>query len=49
VLDLMIPQGPNPGLNLLGANQHLLTAIWGLFLLAGLDIRTRVARPRPRP
>lgn len=34
VLALIILQVLSSGLNLLGANQHLATAVWGLFLLA---------------
>lgn len=34
VLALFILQMLSSGLNLLGANQHLATAVWGLFLLA---------------
>ena len=34
VLALFILQVLSSGLNLLGANQHLATAVWGLFLLA---------------
>lgn len=48
VLALVILQVLSSGLNLLGANQHLSTAIWGLFLLAVMIIRFLVARWRPR-
>jgi simple sugar transport system permease protein len=49
VLALVILQVLSSGLNLLGANQHLSTAIWGLFLLAIMIVRFLVARWRPRP
>ena len=49
VLALVILQVLSSGLNLLGANQHLSTAIWGLFLLAVMIVRFLVARWRPRP
>ena len=48
VLALVILQVLSSGLNLLGANQHLSTAIWGLFLIAVMIIRFLVARWRPR-
>ena len=48
VLALVILQVLSSGLNLLGANQHLSTAIWGLFLIAVMVIRFLVARWRPR-
>jgi simple sugar transport system permease protein len=46
VLALVILQVLSSGLNLLGANQHLSTAIWGLFLIAVMVIRFLVARWR---
>jgi simple sugar transport system permease protein len=49
VIALVILQVLSSGLNLLGANQHLSTAIWGLFLLGVMMIRFLVARWRPRP
>jgi simple sugar transport system permease protein len=39
VLALVILQVLSSGLNLLGANQHLATAVWGLFLIAVVIIR----------
>ncbi len=39
VLALVILQMLSSGLNLLGANQHLSTAVWGLFLIAVMAIR----------
>lgn len=39
VLALVILQVLSSGLNLLGANQHLATAVWGLFLIAVMVIR----------
>lgn len=38
-LALIILQTLSSGLNLLGANQHLSTAVWGLFLIAVMVIR----------
>ena len=49
IIALVILQVLSSGLNLLGANQHLSTAIWGLFLIAVMMIRFLVARWRPRP
>ncbi|MGJ4993996.1 ABC transporter permease [Bradyrhizobium sp. HKCCYLS3077] len=37
---LVILQTLSSGLNLLGANQHLSTAVWGLFLLAVMVLRS---------
>ena len=37
---LLILQTLSSGLNLLGANQHLSTAVWGLFLIAVMILRT---------
>ena len=45
---LMILQAMSSGLNLLGANQHLATATWGLFLLAVMVLRHIWARMRER-
>lgn len=39
VMALVILQVLSSGLNLLGANQHLATAVWGLFLIAVMVIR----------
>jgi simple sugar transport system permease protein len=39
VLALVILQVLSSGLNLLGANQHLATAVWGLFLIAVMALR----------
>lgn len=39
VLALMILQVLSSGLNLLGANQHLSTAVWGLFLIGVMVLR----------
>ena len=39
VLALIILQALSSGLNLLGANQHLSTAVWGLFLIAVMALR----------
>ncbi len=39
VLALIILQVLSSGLNLLGANQHLATAVWGLFLIGVMVIR----------
>jgi simple sugar transport system permease protein len=49
VLASVILEVLSSGLNLLGANQHLSAAIWGLFLIAIMVIRFPVARWRPRP
>jgi len=38
-LALLILQVLSSGLNLIGANQHLSTAVWGLFLIAVMIIR----------
>jgi simple sugar transport system permease protein len=38
-LALLILQVLSSGLNLIGANQHLTTAVWGLFLIAVMVIR----------
>ncbi|MDP9136623.1 MAG: ABC transporter permease, partial [Pseudomonadota bacterium] len=44
VLALIILQVLSSGLNLLGANQHLSTAVWGLFLIAVMILRWLAAR-----
>ncbi len=49
VIALVILQVLSSGLNLLGANQHLSTAVWGLFLIAVMVIRFAAARWRPNP
>lgn len=49
VVALLILQVLASGLNLAGANQHLATAIWGLFLLAVMIVRTVAARWRRPP
>lgn len=43
VLALIILQVLSSGLNLLGANQHLSTAVWGLFLITVMILRWIVA------
>ena len=43
-LALVILQALSSGLNLLGANQHLSTAVWGLFLIAVMALRWAAAR-----
>ncbi len=48
VLALFILQVLSSGLNLLGANQHLATAVWGLFLLAVMIGRWAWQRLRAR-
>ena len=40
-LSLLILQVLSSGLNLLGANQHLSTAVWGLFLVAVMIVRAK--------
>ena len=44
VLALIILQVLSSGLNLLGANQHLSTAVWGLFLIAVMILRWLAAK-----
>ena len=39
VIALVILQSLSSGLNLIGANQHLSTAVWGLFLIAVMALR----------
>jgi simple sugar transport system permease protein len=46
VLALIILQVLSSGLNLVGANQHLSTAVWGLFLIGVMIIRWGAARYR---
>jgi simple sugar transport system permease protein len=46
VLALIILQVLSSGLNLVGANQHLSTAVWGLFLIGVMIIRWAAARYR---
>ena len=43
---LMILQAMSSGLNLLGANQHLATAMWGIFLIAVMVLRHLWSRAR---
>ena len=40
VLSLLILQTLSSGLNLIGASQHLSTAVWGLFLIAVMALRS---------
>lgn len=49
VVALVILQALSSGLNLLGANQHLSTAVWGLFLIGVMMLRFLWARRRPYP
>lgn len=44
VVALMILQVLSSGLNLLGANQHLSTAVWGLFLIFVMALRWLITR-----
>ena len=44
VVALLILQVLSSGLNLIGANQHLSTAVWGLFLIGVMAIRWGAAR-----
>lgn len=46
VLALVILQVLSSGLNLMGANQHLSTAVWGLFLIAVMILRWVALRYR---
>jgi simple sugar transport system permease protein len=46
VLALIILQMLSSGLNLLGANQHLSTAVWGLFLIGVMALRWLSGRLR---
>lgn len=43
VLALIMLQALSSGLNLVGANQHLSTAVWGLFLIAVMALRWAAA------
>lgn len=45
-LSLLILQTLSSGLNLIGANQHLSTAVWGLFLVAVMVLRSTTPRLR---
>lgn len=40
ILSVLILQVLSSGLNLIGANQHLATAVWGLFLVAVMIVRS---------
>lgn len=46
VLALVILQVLSSGLNLIGANQHLSTAVWGLFLIGVMVLRFLIGRLR---
>lgn len=46
VLALVILQVLSSGLNLIGANQHLSTAVWGLFLIAVMVLRFLLGKLR---
>lgn len=46
VIALVILQVLGSGLNLIGANQHLSTAVWGLFLIGVMTLRWLAARWR---
>lgn len=51
VIALVILQVLSSGLNLLGANQHLSTAVWGLFLIGVMVLRWvagRIGKHKPR-
>lgn len=48
VIALMILQVLSSGLNLIGANQHLSTAVWGLFLIGVMALRWAGGRWRNR-
>lgn len=43
ILSILILQILSSGLNLIGANQHLATAVWGLFLIAVMILRSGFA------
>lgn len=43
IIALVILQVLSSGLNIIGANQHLSTAVWGLFLIAVMVLRSRQA------
>ncbi len=44
IISLFILQILSSGLNLVGANQHLATAVWGLFLVAVMVLRSDLVR-----
>ena len=44
VIALVVLQVLSSGLNLMGANQHLSTAVWGLFLVGVMILRWGAAR-----
>ena len=46
VLALIILQAISSGLNLMGANQHLATGLWGAFLIAVMVVRWAIGRLR---
>ncbi len=48
VVALFVLQVLSSGLNLLGANQHLSTAVWGLFLIGVMILRWTAANLRQR-
>ncbi len=48
VLALVVLQVISSGLNLMGANQHLSTAVWGLFLLGVMILRWGAGRWKDR-
>ncbi len=48
VIALMILQALSSGLNLIGANQHLSVAVWGLFLIAVMAMRWVATQRRER-
>lgn len=48
VIALVVLQVLSSGLNLLGANQHLSTAVWGLFLIGVMVLRWVAARWKDR-
>ena len=48
IVALMILQALSSGLNLVGANQHLSTAVWGLFLIGVMALRWVGMRWRER-
>jgi Ribose/xylose/arabinose/galactoside ABC-type transport systems, permease components len=49
VVALVVLQVLSSGLNLMGANQHLSTAVWGLFLIAVMILRWVARRLSARP
>lgn len=48
VIALVVLQVLSSGLNLMGANQHLSTAVWGLFLIAVMVLRWMTGRWKDR-